>query len=117
MTKWEIERIKRFGLRKIKNGLAQIDLAIDSAGEDIICEYIQTIFRDWQRERKFILENSERAVQEILTRRIHETQKPKEVAFSVKTISEILPGYFEKMECARMIEAKRLAAVMPAIKV
>ena len=117
MTNREIAHAAKIMARKCRRGLKKCDIKLDDAAENIICEYVQTELKNWQRENKYIPEISAQLVEKILSTRLQETATPFETVETLKLIFANLPVLFDKIQREREAEAKELAAKLPAIKV
>ncbi len=113
----EISELAAWAAKNIKEILITGGRKLDDAGEDIIREYVQTELKNWQLGEKITLENSSRLVDEILSRRQHETETLDEVMNALFLISAKFPGFVEENLRQREAEARILAAKMPAVKV
>lgn len=117
MTRKEIADLAAWTAKSIKDTLETDGRQLDDAGEDIIREYVQTDLRNWQLGKKITLETCEQTVQEILSRRSHETGTLNEVCNALMILSSKFPAFVESNLREREAEAKRLAETMPAVKV
>ena len=117
MNKKEIAELAAWTAKSIKDALAMDGRKLDAAGEDIIREYVQSDLLNWQRGEKITLENSSKLVQEIFTRRRHETKTEDEVFNAMMILCSKFPAFVESQQRERESEAERLAETMPAVKV
>lgn len=117
MTSREIAELALWTAKAIQDTLAIDGRRLDDAGTDIIREYVQTDLKNWKRGEKITVGNSAALVKEILSRRSHETETFDEVISALTVLYMKFPDFVEDQQRQREAEAKRLAAVMPAIKV
>ncbi len=117
MNKKEIAELAAWTAKSIKDTLTMDGRKLDAAGEDIIREYVQTDLTNWQRGEKISVESSAQLVQEIFTRRRHETKTEDEVFNAMMILCSKFPAFVESQKREREAEAERLAEKMPAVKV
>ena len=117
MNSREIDSLAAWTAKSIKDALSVEGRRIDDAGEDIIREYVQSDLKNFRRGEKITLESSARLVEDILSRRRHETTTLDEVINALSILSSKFPAFVEDNLRQREEEARRIAAKMPAIKV
>ena len=117
MNNKEIDSLAAWTAKSIKDTLTMDDRKLDDAGEDIIREYVQSDLKNFQRGEKITLESSALLVEEILSRRRHETATLAEVRNALSILSLKFPAFVEDTLRQREEEARKIAAKMPAIRV
>lgn len=116
MNEREINELAAWTAKEIRNAVIEEGRLFDSAGEDILREYIRTCLINWQREGIATLEACSQQVTEIFQRRKHETQTELEVFNAMMIFGSKFPAFARNNQRERDEEAAQIAATLPAVK-